>query len=79
MEELYGDPKSDHAPRSEPEVKKGSSAKDGVPERLGCGTIQEEVSQIFCVYSLIKLQCVPVTGGYLCDNTSRQQSYLHRC
>jgi len=35
-----------HAPRSGPEVKNGSNAKDGAPERLGCGTIQEEVSQI---------------------------------
>jgi len=32
-----------HAPWSGPEVKNGrSSAKDGTPERLGCGTIQEE-------------------------------------
>jgi len=38
---------SGHAPRSGPEVKNGRrSAKDGVPERLGCGTIQEEMSQI---------------------------------
>jgi len=36
---------SGHAPRSGPEVKNGrSSAKDGAPKRLGCGTIQE-VSQ----------------------------------
>jgi len=35
---------SGHVPRSGPEVKNGSSAKDGVPERFGCGTIQEEVS-----------------------------------
>jgi len=39
--------KSSHAPRFGPEVKNGrSSGKDGVPARLGCGTIQEEVSQI---------------------------------
>jgi len=37
---------SGHAPRSRPEVKNGSSAKDGAPERLRCGTIQEEVSEI---------------------------------
>jgi len=37
---------SGHAPRSGPEVKNGSSAKDGASERLRCGTIQEEVSQI---------------------------------
>jgi len=36
---------SGHAPRSGPEVKNGSSAKDGAPERLGCGTAKE-VSQI---------------------------------
>jgi len=38
---------SGHAPMSGPEVKNGrSSAKYGAPKRLGCGTIQEEVSQI---------------------------------
>jgi len=36
-----------HTPRSGPEVKnRRSSAKDSASERLGCGTIQEEVSQI---------------------------------
>jgi len=36
-----------HAPRSGPEVKNGrSSAKDGAPERLGYGTVKEEVSRI---------------------------------
>jgi len=36
---------SGHAPRPGPEVKNGrNSAKDGAPERLRCGTIQEEVS-----------------------------------
>jgi len=44
VEELHGDPKSGHAPRSGPEVKNGSSAKDGGPEKLRCKTIQEEVS-----------------------------------
>jgi len=35
-----------HAPKSGPEVKNGrSSAKDGAPQRLGCGTDKEEVSQ----------------------------------
>jgi len=38
---------SDHSPRSGPEVKNGrSGAEDGAPERLGCGTVKEEVSQI---------------------------------
>jgi len=37
---------SNHAPRSGPEINNGSSAEDGAPERLGCGTIQEEASQI---------------------------------
>jgi len=46
VEELHGE-QSDQAPRSGPEVKNGrSSAKDGALERLRCGTIQEEVSQI---------------------------------
>jgi len=36
---------SGHALRSRPEVKNGrSSAKDSAPERLGCGTVKEEVS-----------------------------------
>jgi len=35
-----------HTPRSGPEIKNRSGAKDGTPERLRCGTIQEEVSQI---------------------------------
>jgi len=35
------------APRSGPKIKNGRSrAKDGAPETLGYGTIQEEVSQI---------------------------------
>jgi len=38
---------SGHAPRSESEVKnRRSGAEDGAPERLGCGTVKEEVSQI---------------------------------
>jgi len=36
-----------HAPRSGREVKNGrSSAKDGALERLGCGTVKEEVRYI---------------------------------
>jgi len=36
-----------HAPRSGPEIKNGrSSAKDGAPERLRCGTVKEVVSHI---------------------------------
>jgi len=36
-----------HAPRSGPEVKNGrSTAEDGAPERLRCGSVKEEVSQI---------------------------------
>jgi len=43
--ELHGDPTV--GPRSGPEVKDGrSSAEDGALERLGCGTVKEEVSQI---------------------------------
>jgi len=37
---------SAHSLRSGQEVKNGRSAKDGAPERLGCGKVQEEVSQI---------------------------------
>jgi len=37
---------SGHASRSGPEVKNRSSAKDGAPERLGCGTVKEEASHI---------------------------------
>jgi len=38
---------SGHAPRSEPKVKNGrSGAEDGASERLGCGTVKEEVRQI---------------------------------
>jgi len=37
---------SGHAPRPEPEVKTEVEPKDGAPERFGCGTIKEEVSQI---------------------------------
>jgi len=44
-----------HAPRSGPEVKNRSGAEDGAPERLGCGTVKEEVSQILqrCSYPLL--------------------------
>jgi len=36
---------SGHASRSGPEVKNGrSSAIDGAPEKLRCGTVKEEVS-----------------------------------
>jgi len=35
-----------HTLRSGPELKNRSSAKDGVPERLGCGTVKEEASHI---------------------------------
>jgi len=38
---------SAHAPWPGPEVKNGrSGAEDGASERLGCGTVKEEVSQI---------------------------------
>jgi len=47
MEELHGDLTDGHVLRSGPEIKNGrSSAKDGAPERLRCGTIKEEVSPI---------------------------------
>jgi len=38
---------SGYTPRSGPEAKNGrSGADDGAPERLGCGTVEEEASQI---------------------------------
>jgi len=38
---------SGHAPRSGLEVKNGrSGAENGAPEKLRCGTVKEEVSQI---------------------------------
>jgi len=37
---------SGHAPRSGPKINGRNSAEDGALERLGCGTIQEDVSQI---------------------------------
>jgi len=39
---------SGHAPRFGPEIKNGrSSAKDGTPERLRCGTLQEVIQNDF--------------------------------
>jgi len=52
---------SSHAPRSGPEVKNGSSAKDGAPERLRFRTIQEEVSQILQRVSIGVARSVLVT------------------
>jgi len=46
VEELYRDPTVGTRPKVWTRGKNGSSAKDGAPERLGCGTIQEEVHQI---------------------------------
>jgi len=43
VKELHGDLQSGHDPRYDPEVKNGSSAKDGASERLKCETIQEEM------------------------------------
>jgi len=38
---------SGHALRCGPEIKNGrSGVEDDAPERLGCGTVKEEVSQI---------------------------------
>jgi len=47
VDELHGNQQSDYAPRSGPEVKNGrSGAENSAPERLGCGTVKEEMSQI---------------------------------
>jgi len=48
VEELHKDQhhQSGHAPRYGPEIKNGkSSVKNGEPESLKCGTIQEEVEE----------------------------------
>jgi len=45
VEELHGDPTVGPRPKVWTKGQSGrSSAKDGAPERLRCGTIQEEVS-----------------------------------
>jgi len=55
---------SGHSPRFGPEVKYGwSGVEDGAPERLGCGSVKEEVSQI--------LQ--RVFAGAACTNVSQPQ------
>jgi len=47
VEKLCGDPTVGPRPKVWTRGQKWrSSAKDGAPERLGCGTIQEEVNQI---------------------------------
>jgi len=49
VEKLYGDPTVGPRPKvwtRGQKWKKYSSAKDGTPERLRCGTIQEEMSEI---------------------------------
>jgi len=47
VEELYGDPSVEPRPKSGPEVKnRRNNAEDGMPERLRCGTVKEELSQI---------------------------------
>jgi len=69
---------SGHAPRFGPEVKNESSAKDGAPERLGCGTIQREVSQILqkvhvrrrCKNSPSVLSCIRKSTREGCDRGS---------
>jgi len=44
VEELRGDPKVEATPQGlDQRSKKGSSAKDGAPERLRYGTIQKKV------------------------------------
>jgi len=47
IEELYGDPTVGPRPKVWTRGQNGSSgAEDGAPERLGCGTVKEEVNQI---------------------------------
>jgi len=50
---------SGHAPRSGPEVKNGrSGAEDGAPERLGCGTVKEEMTITSWIAELLTLQII---------------------
>jgi len=47
VEEHHGDPTVGPRPKVWTEFKNGrSGAEDGEPERLGCETVKEEVSQI---------------------------------
>jgi len=47
VEELHGDPTVGPRLKAWTRGKNGrSGAEDGAPERLGCGTVEEEVSQI---------------------------------
>jgi len=47
VEELHGDPTVGPRPKVWTRGKNGrSGAEDGAPERLGCGTVKEEVRQI---------------------------------
>jgi len=43
VEEVHSDPTVGPRPKVWTKVKNGSSAEDGAPERLRCGTIQKEV------------------------------------
>jgi len=52
VEELHTEiQQSGHSERYGPEIKNRSSAKDGAPERLRCGTIQKEVRKILQMMS----------------------------
>jgi len=46
VEELHGDPKVGPTPSLDQRSNMEEESKDSAPERLGCQTIQEEVSQI---------------------------------
>jgi len=70
---------SDHAPRSGSEVENGrSSAEDGAPERLGCGTVKEEVSRILqegvrrcCMKNSPVFSCISKRTKESCDRSSK--------
>jgi len=47
VEELHGDPTVGPCPKVRTRGQnERSGAEDGAPERLGCGTVKEEASQI---------------------------------
>jgi len=46
VEKLYGDPIVEQCPKVWTRGKNGSGAENGAPERLGCGTVKGEVSEI---------------------------------
>jgi len=61
---------SGHAPRSGPEIINRSGAENGAPERIGLGTVKEEVSQIL----LSVLSCIGKRTKEGCDRGSKVET-----